>query len=99
MKSVSQQLADYLKSVAPAQIASGELQRLTWRNRNGTLAVPRSVVRRLEELVEDGTLTVEIKDRHAHYCYGNPPPKPKAVFYVRHPVTGEKITTEELAMI
>lgn len=99
MKTVPQQLADYLKSIAPAQISSGELQRLTWRNQNGSTAVPRSIVRRLEELVEDGTLQVEIKDRHAYYSCGNPAPKPKPVYYVRHPRTGALITTEELAKI
>lgn len=99
MKSVSQQLADYLKSVAPAQVASGELQRMIWRNKNGSTAVPRSVVRRLEELVEDRTLTVEIKDRHAWYSWGDPPKIPKTTYYVRHPLTGERITTEELAML
>lgn len=98
MKSISQQLADYLKTVAPAQIASGELQRLTWRNKNGSIAVPRSVVRRLEELVEDGTLQVEIKDKHAFYSYGNPV-KQVQVFYVKHPLTGELITTEQLRAI
>lgn len=71
MNPVPQQLSDYIKSLAPAQVASGTLQRLPWKNRNGSLAVPRSVVRRLEELAEDGTLSVEIKDRHAWYSWAN----------------------------
>jgi len=80
MKSVSEQLRDYLQSVAPTQVSSGDLQRMTWTNKDGTLAVPRTVVRRLQELAEEGTLTVETKKKnHAWYCYGAPAPKPKQV--------------------
>lgn len=71
MKTVPEQLSDFLRGVSPSQYSSGELQRMSWKNKNGTSAVPRSIVRRLEELVEDGTLKVEIKDRHAWYSFGD----------------------------
>lgn len=96
---VPEQLTAYLKGTAPAQVSSGELQRLIWKNENGTMATPRSIVRRLQELVNDGVLVVEHKKKHAWYSWGNPAPKPKPVAYVRHPLTGERITTEELARL
>ena len=52
-KSVETQLVDFL-AANPSKWASGELQRLDWRNKNGTLATPRSIVRRLEENAVDG---------------------------------------------
>lgn len=33
------------------------------------------------------------------YRIASSAPKPKPVFYVRHPLTGERITSEQLAMI
>lgn len=96
--SVPKQLVAYLASVAPAQVSSGELQRMEWKNDDGTLATPRSVVRRLEELAETDELFVEIKDGHAWYSYGTPP-KPQKTYYVRHPITGELITSEEYALL
>src|SRR3990167_2809666 len=48
MKSAEQQLLDFLKS-NPSKFASGDLQRREWKNKNQTLATPRSIVRRLEE--------------------------------------------------
>ena len=69
MKSIPQQLTDYFKANADRWVASGEVQRLQWSNKNGSLAVPRSLVRRLQELCEDGTLKEEIRGRHAWYQY------------------------------
>lgn len=66
---VPQQLIAYFRANAGKWIASGEVQRLQWRNKNGTTAVPRSIVRRLQELCEEGTLKEEIRDRHAWYSY------------------------------
>lgn len=67
-----EQLTAYLKSIAPLQVSSGELQRREWRNANGTIATPRSIVRRLQELAEEGTLIVETRKNHAYYSYGAP---------------------------
>ena len=47
-KSVEQQLLDFL-AANPSKWASGDLQRREWRNKNNSLATPRSIVRRLEE--------------------------------------------------
>lgn len=65
-KSVSEQLLAYLQT-NPGVHASGTLQRLEWRNHTGSLAVPRSVVRRLQELAEEGKIHCEMKGNHAHY--------------------------------
>ena len=48
MKSAEQSLIDFLRS-NPSKWASADLQRREFRNKNGTLASPRSLVRRLEE--------------------------------------------------
>lgn len=66
MKSVSQQLLDYLQS-NPGTHASGDLQRMEWRNMDLTLAVPRTIVRRLQELAEEGKIHAEIRGNHTHY--------------------------------
>lgn len=47
-KSVETQLIDFLKSNYQ-WFSSGDLQRRPWFNKDGTLATPRSIVRRLEE--------------------------------------------------
>jgi len=67
-KSVETQLIDFLKS-NPTWFASGDLQRKEWRNKNGTLATPRSIVRRLEENAEgeNALLEVEYRANHAFY--------------------------------
>ena len=67
-KSVETQLIDFLKE-NPSRWASAELQRKEWRNRNGTLATPRSIVRRLEENAEAGGMLEVSYDDHnnAHY--------------------------------
>jgi len=65
-KSVQQQLLDFLRSDGGVH-ASGNLQRREWKNMNGTLATPRSIVRRLEELTEEGKLNVEYINNHSHY--------------------------------
>lgn len=69
---VPERLEAYLKSVG-TWVASGSLQKMDWLNEDGTLASPRTVVRRLEELAEEGILKVEYRDKnHAWYSYGAP---------------------------
>lgn len=68
-KSVETQLMDFLKSNY-AWFSSGELQRRAWENKDGTLATPRSIVRRLEEntcteLNPTGILDVEYGNKGA----------------------------------
>ncbi len=67
-KSVETQLIDFLKE-NPSRFASADLQRREWHNRNGTLATPRSIVRRLEENAEAGGMLEVSYDNHgnAHY--------------------------------
>ena len=65
-KSVQDQLLDYLQA-NPGVHASGTIQRLEWRNKDGTVAVPRTIVRRLQELAEDGKIHSEIRGGHTHY--------------------------------
>lgn len=72
---VPEQLTQYLKEQM-SYISSGTLQKMDWKNEDGTLATPRSVVRRLQELVEDGTLAVENREKnHAYYRYAKGPIK------------------------
>lgn len=66
-KSAADNILDFLKE-NPVWFASGALQRMEWRNKDNTFATPRSIVRRLEEMVEDGLLDVEYRGKHAaHY--------------------------------
>lgn len=80
MKPVVTQLEEYLRSIAPGWVSSGELQRMPWKNKNGTLATPRSIVRRLEELAESGEIQVGYREKnHAWYSHSKPRPKPVIV--------------------
>lgn len=91
---VPSQLIAYLKS-SPEPIASAELQRIPFKNRNGSMASPKAISRRLQELAEDNTIFVELRGKNAYYSF-NPASEPvKPVFYVRHPRTGERMTIEE----
>jgi len=67
-KSVEQQLIDFL-AANPSKWASGDLQRREWRNKNGTLATPRSIVRRLEENAEAGGVLEVSYDNHGAAFY------------------------------
>jgi DNA-binding transcriptional ArsR family regulator len=66
MKTAQENILDFLKS-NPSKWASGALQRMEWRNRNNTLATPRSIVRRLEELAEEGLIEVSYEGKNAQY--------------------------------
>ena len=91
MKSLPEQLKEYLASVYPAHVSSGELQRMKWKNRDGTEPAPRTVVRRLEELAEDKTLSVDYREKnHAWYAFGSVP-KPKTAYFITDRITGERV--------
>lgn len=65
-KSAQERIKEWLRE-NPEWYASAHLQRLPWPNKDGTLASPRSVVRRLEELAEEGILEVEYRGKNAAY--------------------------------
>lgn len=64
--SAEHKLREFLRA-NPEWFASAHLQRQLWSNKDGTNASPRSIVRRLEEMVEDGILEVEYRGKHAAY--------------------------------
>jgi len=90
MNSVRKQLEDYLRDKSPLDFASGTLQRFAWKNKNGTLATPRSIVRRLEELAEDKILIVFYENGSARYRWndGTENPERKKVQVVEQLPTG-----------
>jgi hypothetical protein len=94
-KSVSTQLLEYLQTNHGVH-ASGNLQRLEWRNRDGTLAVPRTVVRRLQELAADGKIHIQYTGNHAHYstdAFVPPQHKPHTI-YVE--INGQLVNVKDL---
>lgn len=94
-KSVSQQLIDFL-AANPSKWNSGSLQRMEWFNKNGTLATPRSIVRRLEENAEGGGVLEVSYDEHgsAQYQIKQEHVYKKPIYYIPHPVTKQLISTE-----
>jgi hypothetical protein len=67
MKTLKQKLLAYL-AANPGTHASGDIQRMEWRDRRGKLASPANLTRRLRELVNEGKLLVEYRKGHAHYA-------------------------------
>jgi hypothetical protein len=63
-RSLKQRLVDYMKKRHTTWVASGDLQRLVAQH---TTYTPRTTVRRLEELAEDGELEVEYRKGHSWY--------------------------------
>jgi hypothetical protein len=100
MKTAEDRLIDFLRA-NPSKYASAELQRMTWANKNGTTATPRSIVRRLEENAgPDGILEVSYDEHgNAWYEVKQEHVKKEIMEYVRHPLTGERITTQEYALL
>ena len=52
---------------------------MTWTNKSGSTSTPRSIVRRLQELAQDGKIFVKEINGHSHYS-AEPivvPPKPR----------------------
>ena len=60
MKSAEENLIDFLKANY-GWYASPELQRMSFKNRNGSLATPRTLVRRLQENAEGPQAILEVK--------------------------------------
>lgn len=67
MKSAQENLLDALKA-HNGWVASGIMQRWEVKNKDGSLATPRTLVRRAEEMVAEGKLEVEYREKnHAYY--------------------------------
>ena len=65
-KSAEQNIISFLQQ-NPSVFAAAELQRQPFKNRNGTLASPKAISRRLQELAEQNILEVSYINNHAHY--------------------------------
>lgn len=76
---LADQLFNYLRK-NPGPIASGDLQRIEWPKyaygEKRGLHTPRSVVRRLEELAEEGKIAVEYRKNHSYYSIAESHKKP-----------------------
>jgi len=57
--SVEHQIEQYCEKYKDAWHASGSLQRMEWRNDDGSLSVPRTIVRRLQNLENKKILAVQ----------------------------------------
>jgi len=71
MFSVENQIIKYCADFKDSWHASGSLQRVEWRNKDNSLATPRSVVRRLQELENAKILAVQHQGKKgtAEYRY------------------------------
>lgn len=75
MKTVEQSLYQLFCDNPTQRYHSGHLQRMTFKNKNGTLATPASVTRRLRELAEEGKIVNVGSTREAIYTLNGLPPK------------------------
>lgn len=63
-------IKERLKGDYPSVFAGAELQRMEFRNKDGTVASPAVISRRLRELEEEKLIAVRYENkRHAHYRY------------------------------
>lgn len=63
-----QNILAFLKREYPAWYAVGSLERMEFKNSDGTLASGKSINRRCQELREEGLLEVKYEGKHhAHY--------------------------------
>ena len=65
-KSAEQNIVAFLQE-NPSVFSAAQLQRTEFRNKNKTLASPKAISRRLQELAEQGILEVSYINNHAHY--------------------------------
>ena len=89
MKTVEQSLLEFFYLHPNEVFASGEMQRLVWKNKNGTTATPRTVVRRLQELCELGRIQNVGSMKSAKYTLHGEPPKKRQFTY--DPITKKAI--------
>jgi hypothetical protein len=64
--SVKEQLFRYLRA-NPGSHAKGNLERMEWRTREGKLATPENIGRRLRELENEKKIQVEQRKNHDWY--------------------------------
>lgn len=77
MKSVEQNILDFFRSNPTQVYDSGDLQRMSWFNKNGTLAKPKSVSRRLQELAEASSIVNVGDSKSAKYSLNVQKVQPK----------------------
>ena len=97
MKSVKEQLFSFLQS-NPSVYHGGQLQRMNWNTRRGGFATGDSVKRRLNELAAEGRITVSTNDKN-EALFSIREEHKKKEFFVIHPITKMRITTQEFAML
>lgn len=67
-KSAEQSIIDFLRA-NPSRFAAAELQRMSFANKNGTLANPKAISRRLQENAEEGGMLEVTYDEHNNAWY------------------------------
>ena len=67
---------------------NGDLQRKDIRNKNGSLAMPRTLVRRLQELVDEGLAFVSYNTKHEALFSAEFKPKMKQIISFKETPTG-----------
>ncbi len=60
---------------------SGTLQRMLWRGKNGKVQTPRTIVRRLQELAEEGLIKNVGNSRSARYTLSSEAPRKLQVVF------------------
>jgi DNA-binding HxlR family transcriptional regulator len=66
MNTLKEKLTQHLRD-GHGFVASGDLQRLPWKDSRGNLVTPSNISRRLRELAAEGILQVQIRRGHAYY--------------------------------
>lgn len=76
-KSAEDKILDFFKTHSGQVWDSGDLQRMTFTNKNGTLAKPKSISRRLQELCEENKIVNVGDAKSAKYSLNVEVVKPK----------------------
>ena len=72
MKSVAEQLVEYLKYMMGGWINGGDLERMTFLTEKGTAAKPSNISKRLRELSAAKKIEKDIKNGSVWYRYHEP---------------------------
>lgn len=96
MTSTSSNVLKYLQEHPGEHIAAFLERDVSFLNRYGNRASAKSVRNRLQDLARNGEIHVEEREGKAYY---SATPKQKEIYYVRHPLTGERITIQQLAAL
>lgn len=99
-RSAEQSIIDFLRA-NPSRFAAAELQRMRFLNKNGMIASPKAISRRLQENAEEGGMLQVTYDEHnnAYYQIKSGFEKKLVVYMVRHPSEDRMISTEEYAKL